>query len=69
MPTVPRPTCDTCRFWQEIHAAVDREAGICRVNPPTLPGGGSVIADWPQTAPDDWCGRREPPPHPLRIRG
>lgn len=62
-------TCESCRFWQEIPDAIDRDAGLCRVDPPTM-AGDSVIGEWPQTAPEDWCGRHEPrDTHPLRVHG
>lgn len=49
-----RPTCATCRFWEQ---------GMCHRGPPLssifLYGYGNV-AKWVSTAPNDWCGEHQP---------
>lgn len=41
-----KPTCSTCKFWDEKHTS-------CHAHPPTHDG-------WPHPCMDDWCGEHQP---------
>lgn len=49
-----RPTCKTCRYWQEVDPA-------CHLKAPTLDLSSSArFAVWPTTLEQDWCGEHKP---------
>lgn len=43
-------SCNKCKYWEKYS---DADEGICRFNPPVTDN------DWPETEPDDWCGKYE----------
>ena len=53
--------CETCKYW-------DREGGLRIVGRGTKPcrryapiaSTAKVVAQWPLTKPDDWCGEWKP---------
>ena len=49
--------CATCTRGDVCTRPGDAPYVICRAEPPGLPGGGSMAADWPQTEPEDWCAK------------
>lgn len=68
------PTCWTCRWWTRNHGRVlgDHDAQ-CRRNAPSpklMGTGGSddspidylILAEWPVTLANDWCGEHKPLP-------
>jgi len=46
--------CRNCSVW-------DEESGTCHANAPVLVDD-DMIAIWPKTTPDDWCGDFVPAP-------
>ena len=54
--------CETCRFWLGTTSIGENYSeGLCRAYAPRPEKGeGSVImARWPTTAHNDWCGEHE----------
>jgi hypothetical protein len=76
MTMLARPTCSSCRFWDQAHP--EAPVGLCRIDPPVivpLPGDPSGLDEndffdgrWPVTDEVDWCGRhawQETPRQPI----
>lgn len=61
--SVAQIKCEQCRFWQadELEDEQNNLTGHCRFNPPVIVPVDREdtwwISDWPETLPDDWCGK------------
>jgi hypothetical protein len=73
-----QPTCEGCRFWdaapesanefarEQSEIDEDTSRGSCRRRSPRVPRGEYLIADWPTTHNDDWCGEHQPKEEPCQ---
>ena len=63
--------CESCRFFEPVATGA---TGECRRYAPSLHGGPSTMAQWPQTAAACWCGEFSPrdlppmPPGMIEVR-
>jgi len=60
-------TCAWCAMWEAPASAGSSRYGKCRLNPPQVvvrfheaEQRDAVVALWPMTQPDDWCGSWKP---------
>ena len=47
--TMPEPTCQSCRYWRDIHDEDGEPLGECHRFPPHYDG-------WAMTRAEEWCG-------------
>lgn len=57
-----RPSCKTCRWWDEAPCDWDGLCGLCRASPPVMDSNRNGV--WPITSDKSWCGRHEAKPEP-----
>jgi hypothetical protein len=55
---LPRPTCNTCRYWDIHREYPAQNMGYCRALPPTRSG-------WGATFGHDWCGQHSSSEQPV----
>ena len=55
--------CRSCRFYDDHQSnggGVERDAGLCRFNPPVSQPGPKEQGLWPVVTASDWCGHYAP---------